>query len=88
MTIPIIGENKNPYIVVEMTPGLNPGTFDIKLDTQHFPNGLPLAVQCLLQAVMFLLPQTFQSVAAIPVQQVLHQQRAQNNEGTEPCPLH
>ena len=79
MTIPIIGEKSNPYITVEATPGLAPGTFDIQVDTQHFLGSVPLAVQCLLQAAMFLLPQAFQLIAEAAVTQVLNTQRAQSN---------
>ena len=79
MSVPIVGEKSNPYIVVEIVPGLTPDTFDIQLDTQHFPGGTPLAAQCLLQATMFLLPQAFQSVAEMAVQQLLNQKRAQGN---------
>ena len=79
MSIPIIGEQTNPYILVEMLPGLAPGTFDIKLNTEHFPGGVPLAVQCLLQSVVFLLPHAFQSIAEGAVEQLLKQQRIQSN---------
>ena len=79
MPVPIIGERNNPYIIVEMVPGLTPGTFDIQLDTQHFPGGTPLAAQCLLQATMFMLPQAFQAVAEIAVRELLNQKRAQGN---------
>ena len=79
MSVPIIGERSNPHIIVEMTPGTAPGTFDISLDTQNFPGGVPLAAQCLLQATMFLLPKAFESVAAAAITQLLMQQRAQNN---------
>ena len=77
MSVPIIGEKSNPYIVVEMAPGVIPGTFDINLDTQHFGGGVPLAVQCLLQAAASLLPHAFDAVAASAV--IAAEQRAQNN---------
>ena len=85
MSIPILGEHANPYIVVEMIPGLATGTFDIKLDTRHFPGGPALAAQCLLQSVVFMLPQAFQSVAETAIQQllVLKQQQARSNGAEE-----
>ena len=79
MSIPIIGERNYPYIVVGVTPGVAPDTFEIQLDTQHFPGGVPLAVQCLLQAAMSLLPHAFQSIAELAVQQLMNQKRIQNN---------
>ena len=83
MTIPIIGEPHNPYIIVEMVPSMAPGavtnTFDVQINTQHFGGGSPLAVQCLLQAVVFMLPHAFAAVAEVAIQQLLNQQRAQNN---------
>ncbi len=79
MAVPIVGERTNPYIVVEMIPGLNPGTFDIQLDTQHFPSGVPLAAQCLLQATMYLLPHAYQAIATAAVQQLIEQQKTQRN---------
>ena len=82
MTVPIIGERQYPYIIVEMTPGPTPGTFNVQLDTRHFPEGAPLAAQCLLQATVFLLPQAFQAIAEAAVQHLRSQQRAQNNGGS------
>ena len=83
MPVPIIGERQDPYIVVGMVPGAAPGTFDIQLDTQHFPGGTPLAAQCLMQAVMFLMPRVFQDIAEMAVQQLLQQQRAQANGSSD-----
>ena len=79
MTIPIIGERNNPHIIIEVTPGAAPGTFDIKIDTQHFDGGCPLASQVLLQAVMFMLPQAFSAIADGAVQALLKQQQIQRN---------
>ena len=81
MPVPIIGERQYPYIVVEMVPGPTPGTFNVRLDTLHFPEGAPLAAQCLLQATVFLLPQAFQGIAEAATQHLLNQQRAQHNGG-------
>lgn len=81
MSVPIIGEKHNQYIIVEMAPGLTPGAFDINLNTEHFTGGVPLAVQCLLQAAASLLPHAFQAVADSAAQQLLLQQRAQHNGG-------
>ena len=81
MAVPIIGEKNGSYILVGMSPGLVPNTFDVNVDTGHFLGGVPLAVQCLLQAIVFLLPHGFQSVADAAVQQLLEQQRIQKNGG-------
>ncbi len=70
MSIPIIGERQNPHIIVEMMPGVKPGSFDVQIDTQNFPDGVPLAVQCLLQAVVFLMPHAFQAVATATAAQL------------------
>ena len=82
MSVPIVGKKEYPYIIVSMHPGIALGTFDIQLDTQHFPGGAPLAAQCLLQATMFLLPQAFQAVAEKAIEQLLNQQRIQGNGST------
>ena len=83
MTIPIIGEPHNPYIIVEMVPskvlGSVPNAFDVQINTQHFGAGPPLAVQCLLQAVVFLLPHAFAAIAEAAAQQLLNQQRSDSN---------
>ena len=81
MAVPIVGETIYPHIIVSMKPGIDPSTFDVQVDTRHFPDGLPLAIQCLLQAVVFLMPQVFDAVAALVTQEILRQQRAQSNGG-------
>ena len=79
MPVPILGQKHYSYIVVEMLPGPTPGTFNVQVDTQHFPEGLPLAVQSLLQAVVYLQPQAFQAIAEAAVEGLLRQQRDHNN---------
>ncbi len=79
MNIPIVGQRANPYIVVEMIPGDAANTFNVQINTEHFPAGTPLAVQCLLQAAMFLLPHAFQAIATAAANEVAVQQRAQWN---------
>lgn len=56
----ILGRNK---IVVTMTPGDLAGTFDVEVDTSGFEHGVPLAVQCLFQAAMALIPVAYQTIA-------------------------
>ena len=58
--IPVLGQNK---LTVTMVPGTLAGTFDIQVDTSTFVHGLPLAVQCLLQATMLLIPQAYEQIA-------------------------
>ena len=58
--IPIIGQNK---ILVTLVPGQAVGTFDVIVDTSNFSYGIPLAVQCLLQATTFLVPRAFTAIA-------------------------
>ena len=58
--VPILGQNK---ITVTMIPGTLAGTFDIQVDTSTFVHGTPLAVQCLLQAAMVLIPQAYEQIA-------------------------
>ena len=60
--IPIIGQNK---IVVSMVPGTIAGTFDVQIDTSNFAHGVPMAVQCLLQAVGAMIPVAYQQIADI-----------------------
>ena len=60
--IPILGQNK---ITVLMLPGKLAGTFDVEIDTTNFTHGVPLAVQCLLQAAMALIPVAYQQIANI-----------------------
>ena len=79
MSIPIIGEQAHPFIVVTMVPNHMSNTFEVELDTQHFPGGVPLATQCLLQAVVFLLPHSFQAVAEMAATQLLKEQRTHAN---------
>ena len=57
----ILGQNK---ITVSMVPGKLAGTFDVEIDTSTFVHGTPLAVQCLLQAAMSLVPIAYQQIAA------------------------
>ncbi len=79
MTVPIIDEQQDPYIIVWMLPGLTQGKFDIQLDTQHFPGGVPLVCQCLLQATISVLPIAFVEVAEVAVQALLEQQAQRND---------
>ena len=81
MSVPIIGELKNPYIIVEMLPGKLPNTFEVQISTEKFPDGVVLAVQCLLQAVVFLMPHAFEAVASAATQALLNLQRTQRNGG-------
>ena len=60
--IPIIGQNK---ITVSMVPSTIADTFDVQVDTSAFSHGAPLAVQCLLQAAMILIPVAYQQIAGI-----------------------
>ena len=58
--VPIFGQNK---IIITMVAGTLAGTFDIQVDTSTFVHGVPLAVQCLLQAVVSLVPQAYEQIA-------------------------
>ena len=58
--IPILGQNK---IVVTVVPGGLADTFDVQIDTSAWLHGVPLAVQCLLQAAMSLIPVAYQQIA-------------------------
>ena len=58
--IPILGQNK---IIVSMLPGTIAGTFDVDIDTSAFSYGVPMAVQCLFQAAMSLIPVAYQQIA-------------------------
>lgn len=62
--VPIIGQNK---ITVSMVPSAIYGTFDVQIDTACFSYGVPIAVQCLLQAAMALIPAAYQTIAANPI---------------------
>ncbi len=79
MAVPIIGEKNYPYIIVGMSPGKLPGTFDIELNMENFPGGVVLAVQCLLQAAMFVLPKAFEAVAVAATQELLNRQRTNHS---------
>ena len=79
MPVPIIGKPQHPYIIVEMVPGIASGTFDVTVNTQSFEPGLPLAIQCLLQAIVFLIPHAYQKIAEAATSQILMQKRAEGN---------
>ena len=55
----ILGQNK---IIVTTVPGTIAGTFDVQVDTSNFAQGVPLAVQCLLQSAMLLIPVAYQTI--------------------------